>query len=208
MELNNINKFEKVHPYAFSRELEYMFVGEYIDGKFQFEYNPNNGLYYNVKEVNRNSLIRFGVVGKGLRSYFNTIDGSFKHGDIMFKFIYKDKNKEYDLTNRLNTLYNNIIHYKDACSILAYGGEARTSFVGYHYGYETNINYADGTVFYFKPLINFTEGKKEYLTMEMKSNRDIDRGQLIIRSSKGLDYITNSPLKTDIVNKFTWQIEI
>ncbi|MCD3340413.1 hypothetical protein G8T81_15085, partial [Clostridium botulinum C/D] len=58
------NKLNNIYAYSFSREMDFMFAGEYLNGTLFFEYNPDKNEYISVKEIeNRNTLLRFGTVG-------------------------------------------------------------------------------------------------------------------------------------------------
>ena len=135
-----LNKFEKVHPYSFSREMDYMFVGEYLNGTFLFEYNPEKKFYSSIKELNKQNLIRFGLIGHGLRTYFNTLTGIFTFDKNKIEILYKTKEKEYKLMDN-NVCYNDIIYFKNAYSEIRYGGMSNTNFCGYNYGYKTSISF-------------------------------------------------------------------
>lgn len=205
---SSINKFEKVHPYAFSKELIYMFVGEYINGKFQFEFNPNINKYFSVKEVNTNELIRFGVVGEGRRSYFNITNGVFTHNKLDLHFIYKIGDIEYDLTNSTNVCYNDIIYFKEAVSVMSVQGmPSRTNFLGYNYGYKTQLQYQNGVRINFQPIMHCAYRENPRMDIRLVANVDAPDGKLVIRTSRGLDYITPAPLQASKHRIFNWTVE-
>ena len=201
-----LNKFEKVHPYSFSREMEHMFVGEYLDGTFLFEYNPEKNFYSSVKEVNNNKLIRFGLVGNGLRTYFNALNGIFTFDKNKIEILYKTKEKEYKLTNN-NVIYNDIIYFKNAYSEMRFGGVSNTGFCGYNYGYKAKVSFDDGTFFYFKPIVNIPMGQPANLKIWLVSNKDLD-GEIIVRVNDLKTYNIHAPLNKNIGGELTWFIRM
>lgn len=201
-----LNKFEKVHPYSFSREMDYMFVGEYLNGTFLFEYNPEKKFYSSIKELNKQNLIRFGLIGHGLRTYFNTLTGIFTFDKNKIEILYKTKDKEYKLMDN-NAFYNDIIYFKNAYSEIRYGGMSNTNFCGYNYGYKTSVSFNDGTHFYFKPIINIPMGQPTNFKIWLVSNKDLD-GEIIIKVNDLKAYNIHAPLNKNIGGELTWFIRL
>ncbi|WP_125154427.1 hypothetical protein [Clostridium rectalis] len=201
-----LNKYEKVHPYSFSREMDYMFVGEYLNNTFLFEFNPEKKIYNSVKEIDKNKLIRFGLVGNGLRTYFNALTGVFTFDKNKIEVFYKTKEKEYNLMSN-DTYYNDIIYFKNAYSQIRYGGMSNTNFCGYNYGYKAKVSFEDGTFFYFKPIINIPMGQPTNFKIWLVSNVDLD-GEIVIKVNNLKTYNIHAPLEKNIGGELTWFIRI
>lgn len=196
------NLFEKIYPYAFTRELDFMFAGEYCDGTFLFEFNPEtHGASY-ISDIIKNKLLRFGMVGEGLRAYFNTFDGKFMFDGNEIEIIYKTKDKEYLLMNP-NEIYNDIIYYKNAYSTV---GRADVTFCGYNLGYKKKIQFDDGTYFYFKPILHIPLDQPMNFTIGLTANKDLD-GDILIRVNKFKTYNMYAPLDKNIHGELTWIIK-
>lgn len=198
------NKFNKVYPYAFSNELDFMFVAEYLSGTLLFEYNPEEKYYISIKEVeNRNNILHFGVVGHGLRTYYEIPTGIFYFDGNKIEILYKTKDREYNLTNRLQ-LYNDIIYFKDAYSEFnMITHKEGCNFYGYNYGYKTKILFDDDTEFYFKPIVNIPLEQPVNLKIWLVSNRDLD-GEIVIKVNDFSKYTIHAPLDKNIGGELTW----
>lgn len=198
------NKFSKVYPYAFSNELDFMFVAEYLNGTLLFEYNPEEKYYISIKEVeNRSNILHFGLVGHGVRTYYEIPTGIFYFDKNKIEILYKTKDKEYSLTNQLQ-LYNDIIYFKDAYSefnMLTHRGGC--NFYGYNYGYKTKINFSDGTEFYFKPIINIPLKQPVNFKIWLVCNKNLD-GEIIIKINDIKSHKIHAPLDKNIGGELTW----
>lgn len=195
------NKFNKIYPYSFTSELDFMFAGEYLNGTFLFEFNPETHECSYVKDVKKNDLIRFGVVGHGLRAYFNALNGVFSFDNDEIEIIYKTKYKEYNLTDNVNTKYNDIIYFKNAFS----ENNGYCHFVGYNFGYKNHITFDDGVSFYFKPIINIPLNQPANIQIHLVSNLSLD-GEIIIKVNKLKSYNMYAPLEKNVGGDLTWLI--
>ncbi|WP_343216136.1 hypothetical protein [Clostridium mobile] len=203
---DGLNKFEKVHPYAFSSELDFMSVGEYLDGTFLFEFNPEKKTYSRTDEVIKDKLIRFGVVGHGVRTYFNALTGVFTFDQNKIEILYRTKDRDYILMGQ-DVKYNDIIYFKNAYSQMNYSGKSSTNFCGYNFGYKNQILYNDGTMLYFKPILNIPVDQPANFQIRLVSNKDMD-GQIIIKVNDFKEYKLNAPLDKNVGGELTWFIRV
>lgn len=208
----NLNKFSKVYPYVFTREIDYMFMAEYLDGALLFECHQDMKKGRTVKEVDKNKVIRFGLIGQGLRTYFNIANGIFIHDGNKIEMIYKTKEREYNLTNN-TMLYNDLIYFKNAyteCQHSFTNNRSNASgqvFTGYNYGYKTKLTFDDGTQFYFKPILSIPLNQPTNLNIRLVSNKDLD-GVIVIKINDLTKYELIAPLEKNIGGELTWFLRI
>ncbi|BAE47814.1 hypothetical protein IRP62_11715 (plasmid) [Clostridium botulinum] len=198
------NKLNNIYPYSFSREMDFMFTGEYLNGTLFFEYNPDKNEYISVKEIqDRNNLLRFGTVGHGIRIYFDIPTGSFYIDGNKIDFLYKIKDKEYTLTNNFK-LYNDLIYFKNVYSDFntKTGYHGSFNIYGYNLGYETKI-IKDDIEFYFKPILNIAQNQPMNFQIRLVSNKDLD-GEIVIKVNNLKQYNIYAPLQKNEGGQLTW----
>ncbi|AEO93621.1 gp362 [Bacillus phage G] len=184
---------------------DFIWMAEYVNGSYYSEFDfstKKENQFYNIK---RNELIRFGLVGCGLKLYYEAIGGVFKLNGQMIELIYEVDGKEYYLTGN-QKYYNDIISYKDAHSFLSFDreGEVKSNINQYNFGYKVNLNY-DDLEFNFKALCKIPFNKPVYLNFRLVANKDLEGFFVIKRNGHVVDKF-QAPLQKNVSGELNWQL--
>ena len=200
-----MNKIETVNPYSLASR-DFFWVAEYLDGSILQEYDFNRGKYHLFEQIQKNKVIRFGYLGHGYRFYFDTPSGVFHIANNKYSFYYKTNKKSYELTNQ-NTVYNNLISYKDCYIDCDFNGkEAMGNVVSYNLGYKTHFQIED-VHFYYKVIMHIPIGQPMYFTIRLVADRDLDGWFEVYRNGfKCMDI--KAPLSRDNGQEIVWNIEV
>lgn len=189
-------------------EQSYIWLAEYYNGylaEFDFKTKKENSFY----DIEKEKLVRFGLVGKGNKLWFEVSRGVFNLFGKRVHVTYKTDNEAYELTKQ-NVRQEDIITYKKAfAEANAVGrqqsGIMRSNIINYNFGYKAKLK-IDDTVFYFKPIITIPENTQEkpYITVRLSADKDLD-GQLEIAiGNKSM--LWDAPLKKGVSGELSWYI--
>ncbi|TPG68722.1 hypothetical protein EEL31_09410 [Brevibacillus laterosporus] len=188
-------------PYSPVPQREFIWLAEYADGnhlsEFDFETKQENSFY----SLDKNSIVRFGLIGHGHKLYYETFGGHLKLGNGQIDLVYKVENKEYPLTGH-NEFYQDLITFKRAeaeINLLNSSGELSPVITEYVFGYKHKLKFKDIS-FHIKVLIGLSE-KSPTLTLRLVSNRDI-QGSLGIK----LNGIVVSELMANLTKETSQEI--
>lgn len=161
-------------------DLDFIWVAEYSEGTYLAEYDfqtkePNK--FYSIK---RDQLIRFGMVGHGMKLFYEVFGGTFKLQGQMIDFVYKDGDEEYPLTGQ-PLMYNDIITFKDAESTAIPGGRFDNRVVQYNFGYKARL-VVKGITFNLKVLCVIPFNQPAYLQIRLVADQSLD-GVFIIKQN-------------------------
>ncbi|TPG68886.1 hypothetical protein EEL31_10335 [Brevibacillus laterosporus] len=188
-------------PYSPVPQREFIWLAEYADGthlsEFDFETKQENSFY----SIDKNSVVRFGLVGHGHKLYYETFGGHLKLGNGQIDLVYKSGEKEHPLTGH-NEFYQDLITFKRAeaeINLLNSSGELSPVITEYVFGYKHKLKFKDIS-FHIKVLIGLSE-KSPTLTLRLVSNRDI-QGSLGIK----LNGIVVSELMANLTKETSQEI--
>ncbi|MED4883923.1 hypothetical protein [Bacillus smithii] len=200
--------FQNYNGYSPVKEQDFIWMAEYVDGSYLSEFDLITHKPNSFYSIDKNKLIRFGLLGQGMKFYFEVNGGIFKLNGQMIMFSYVDKNgKEYFLTGQ-NKLYNDIITYKDAYAdgnmFINGNGLLKTTISQYNFGYKTKIN-INNTLFNFQPIFCLPYDKPAFIELKLVSNKDMNGKLRIYRSGTIVDEI-EAPLKKGYAGFTKWVI--
>lgn len=187
-------------------EQDFVWLAEYIDGTHLCEYDLITKKDNHFYDIQKSKLLRFGLIGHGIKLYFETYGGIFKVAGQMVEVLYKIGNKEYYLTGQQN-MYNDIISYKHAESIinlLNVSGNAKSNITQYNFGYKTSIN-IEGINFSFKAICMVPFNQPAYMNFWLVADKELD-GSLIIKKNGRVVEEIKAPLVNDIGGEVNWII--
>ncbi|ALA07179.1 hypothetical protein SECTIM467_49 [Brevibacillus phage SecTim467] len=190
--LSVFNECNGVSPVA----QDFIWLGEYFDGtclaEFDLQTKKENSFYH----IKRDKLIRFGLIGHGLKLFFES-DGVFNLNGTGIEVVYKYGDKEYPLTGHSGQ-YSDIISYKDAESTvnLAGGGVANTTINQYNFGYKTVLK-MDGTTFQFKALCKVPYGHPMFMHFWLVADKKLN-GVLQIKKNNRIVEELQAPLRKGV----------
>lgn len=182
---------------------DFIWLAEYYDGthlaEFDFQTKEENSFY----EIQRNKLIRFGLIGHRMKLFFE-VDGIFNLNGKTLGLIYRTKEKDYYLTGHYGK-YKDIITYKDAeSSFLPNGGVTSPRINQYNFGYKAEITIDDVT-FNVKPIIKIPFNQPVYLNLWLVANKKLN-GELVIKYGNRESKVIKAPLKKGVGGEINWII--
>ena len=187
---------------------DFIWVAHYFDNTFLSEFDFDTKQENSFYNIDRNKLIRFGLVGCGMNLYFEVLGGVFKLAGRMIEVVYKVDNREYYLTGQPFIMYNDIITYKDAEATLnMLTGQSSNNVINqYNFGYKQNLN-IDGINFNFKAICCIPYGKKVYMNFRLVADRDLN-GILCIKRNGICVAEINAPLTANVGGELNWEVVV
>lgn len=150
-----------------------MWIAEYDEGHLkEFEGEKENSFY----DIEQDRLVRF-FIGE---DFYEVEDGSFNIAATKFHLGYK-VDKLYKLTDRDDTVYNDLIQYKDAHNDIVMEGSKRVSGTvidAYNFGYKTEIE-TEMAKFNLKLIATVPKNKNPYITIYLRSDKELN-GELVL----------------------------
>src|SRR5574337_232674 len=163
----------------------FVWIADYMDGSYLSEYNFDNRNENSFYQINKNELIRFGLIGMGSQIYFDVANGIFNINKNRIQISYVADGVEYPLTGR-TFLYNDITQYKDAIGdgkLLSKtaSGRIKNHITQHVIGYKKAMDLADVNI-NFKNLLHIPQDKNipPYLEIKISVDKDLD-GELVFR---------------------------
>ncbi|MGG1263864.1 hypothetical protein [Brevibacillus laterosporus] len=192
---------------------DFIWLGEYVDGTYLAEFDLITKEENSFYSIQKNKLIRFGLIGHGLKLFFEA-DGIFKLTGRMIEVIYSTPEKDYPLTGNIRTDYNDIITFKDAVSSglanfspqsLVEGGALSNTIRKYSFGYKTILD-IDGVKFNFKALCKIPFDSPVYMNFRLVADRELD-GKIQIKVGGVVVNEFHSPLKPNKGGELNWLVQ-
>jgi len=187
---------------------DFIWIATYFDNTFLSEYNFDDKRENSFYDIDRNRLLRFGLVGYGMNLYFEVLGGIFKIAGQMIEVVYKLNDKIYYLTGQPLIMYNDIITYKDAESILDVrnGQTMRNMITQYNFGYKQNLH-IDGVNFNFKAICSIPYGKPVFLNLRLVADQNLN-GYLCIKKNGVYVAEIYAPLEANVGGEVNWQVSV
>lgn len=185
---------------------DFIWIASYFDDTFLPEYNYDNLKENSFYSIERDKLIRFGLVGYGMSLYFEVLGGIFKLAGQMIEVLYKVENKEYHLTGQPFIMYNDIITYKDAEATmnLKTGKTSNGMITQYNFGYKQHLN-IDGVNFNFRAICCIPYGRKVYMNFRLVADQELN-GVLCIKRNGRVVAEINAPLNKSMGGEVNWEV--
>jgi hypothetical protein len=196
--------FATVKPYSPVSKQDFIWLAEYADGTQLFEFDMETGKENLFYDIQKEKLIRFGLIGHGMKLYYEVLGGVFKLHGRMIEVVYRTKEKDIYLTGQ-KILYNDIIQFKNAYTTFnPYNAKAGqdSKISQFNFGYKQNL-VIDGIKFGLRFLCHVPFGKPIYLSFRVVADSDLD-GALMIRRNNIVIQEINAPLRTDVGGEFNW----
>lgn len=180
-----------------------IWCAEYADRTSLCEFDYTDHKENSFYDINKDNLIRFGLIGFGYKMYFEVSGGVFYLLNQTVEFDYVDKGKIYPLTNR-QSIYNDIITYKDAEFIFDPKGRrgGYSNIFQYNFGYKNKLK-LNGVDFNFQSICQIPRNQKIRFEIKLSSNQDLDGQLKIKRNGRVVESIT-APLKTNKGGVVNW----
>lgn len=199
-----MNIMNEIYPYSPRADRDFIWVAEYLDGNILYEIDRNN-IQHQFNEINKQLLLRFGLIGHGCRLFFDTLTGVFNIIGNQYKFIYKTDNNVYNL-NEQNIRYNDIINYYSCFSDFVPSGTSNSVVYQYNIGYKCQLQ-INNIKFSFKPILHIPLNKPVFMTIKIYSESDLD-GWLEIHRNNFKCADIKAPLNREYGQNIYWQVDV
>lgn len=190
-------------------EQDFMWLATYNNDTFLSEYSLDNQQQNSFYDINKEKLIRFGLVGMGMQMYFEVYGGAFNIAGHRIEIIYRDKEtgKEHYLTDQPLVVYNSIIQYKNAemdFNPAHNSGTSESTITQFNFGYQQLLN-IDDVNFNFKVICGVPYGKNIYLNIRLVSDKNMD-GEIIIKKDGNQQFVLDAPLTEKLGGEVNWEV--
>ncbi|MEK4025529.1 hypothetical protein [Sporosarcina sp. FSL W7-1283] len=184
--------------------IPFNWVADYFDGSYLSEYDfqshkPNN--FYTVKQ---DFTLRFGLIGQGMKMYFDNTDGSFHLNGRKVDIVYEFEGKQYVLT--CNNEKKDFITYKQAFT--EYNnreGRQRSNIESINFGYKT-VYKKDDIEMFFQPVVSLPFDSKAFIEIKLTSNKEMN-GELVFISRRKEIERFKAPLQVNTSGNMKWTIK-
>lgn len=206
--------FSQCNGYSPVSQQDFIWLGEYVDGthlaEFDFLTHQENSFY----SINRENLLRFGLVGRG-QKFFAEADGTFKLAGKMVDLVYSTPETEFRLTGNIRYSYNDVITYKDAqasglanFSSVAIGasGNFSSSITQFNFGYKAMFE-IDGVIFHLRAICMIpTNSYDQILKVRLVADKELcGHLKFVVNGLNVYEY--DAPLKPNVGGELNWLIQ-
>lgn len=204
----SFNTMEEITMRNFNSPVEqdFIWLAEYADGTHLAEFDLQTTQENSFYEIKRNDIIRFGLIGHGMKLYYEVFGGFFKLAGQMVEIIYKVGDKEYYLTGQQQG-YNDIITYKHAASSLDLlrGSKPNVVINQFNFGYKTTMQIDDVT-FNFKAICSIPFDEPVFMNFRLVADRELD-GYIAIKKNGRIIEELKAPLAVGIGGELNWVVK-
>ncbi|WP_028562229.1 hypothetical protein [Paenibacillus pinihumi] len=187
----------------------FMWVADYYDHTSLTEFDLNTQHPNNFYTIDRNKLVRFGLIGSGSQIFFDIADGIFELNRHRISVTYSPNSKEeYPLTGR-NLVYQDIIAYKDAvadANLLKQeaGGMFNQQITAFNVGYKKQLEF-EGICIHYQNILTVPANAPAFMQIKLTSEQALE-GKLNIRVNGRLAACMDAPLQANVTGSVNWQI--
>lgn len=194
----------------------FIWMAEYFSGGLT-EFDLETGVENNFQDIDKDKLLRFGLIGNKRKMWFECIGGTMNIAGRRIDIAFETKDgKRYNLTGNGGLMMKDIITFKKAVADVPIGignkkasvarsGELKSSIVGYYYGYKTQIA-IDGVTFSFKPIVSLPLSKAAYIEVSLIADTDLEGKIVFIKNREDIESF-EGVLEKDKTNKINWLIK-
>lgn len=186
---------------------KYIWLAEYFDGSYLTEYDLENRKTNSFYDIDKERLIRFGLIGCGNQVYFDVANGIFNVNRDRINISYTANGVDYPLTGR-TFLYNDIIQFKEAVadanifSKQNSSGRLHSNITAHAIGYKKAMELA-GVNIHFQTILHLPLDQPAYLQIKISSSQDLS-GKLIVRMNGLVASEIEAPLKANMAGIINW----
>ncbi|ASA22781.1 hypothetical protein [Paenibacillus donghaensis] len=188
---------------------DWVWIAEYADGSHLPEYNFDNRIKNDYYSIDRNQLIRFGLIGMGSQIYFDVANGIFNINKNRIQMSYIANGIEYPLTGR-TYLYNDIIQQKVAIGdgkLLSKtaSGRIKGHIIAHLIGYKKKMELDEVNINFQNILYIPQNEQPSYLEVKISADKDLD-GELVIRVNGFVANRIHAPLLKNRSGIYNWEL--
>lgn len=142
----------------------FIWLAEYVDGQSLTEFDLVNGVEHEFTEIDQPAVTRFGLIGQGVKVWFERSTGAFNVAGQHVAFVFTDA-VDHALPGSAQL---DLITYKRA----EFDVKTRRSEVsGFYVGYKTFTNVAGGA--WFKAIVSLNAGEVPFVDTTTTFTHDV-----------------------------------
>ncbi|MGG3801272.1 hypothetical protein [Metabacillus fastidiosus] len=188
-----------------------MYMAEYADGSHRSEYDLQTGNNTNFNKLDKNGILRFGIVGIDVPLYLETYGGFFHIAGRNIQVKYVENDVEYYLIGQPK-FYDGLLYYKTGLAELPMTpkaeyvawGKPEGEIVSYHFGYKDKLEIED-TMFtiHAECTVPFQEPVK--LNFALYADKEMKGKFVIIRNGVEV-FSDDAPLDPKTGGSVEWTV--
>ena len=195
----NMSPMEPTHPFIWK--------AEYKDGTYLTEFNDDKS-ENNFKDIKREEVERFCLIGRGVNVYHTVMDGIFNiAGNTVGFFIKLEDGTIINITDRENKPYNDVINYKGfyADKLPGVRQEVLQNILcEFLTGYKYNFDLEDDKKIYFQSLLSIPMGDTMGFIVSLSADIPIKGEFVLVRNGMNavvvpFNLLANESLKERIL---------
>lgn len=211
-----MNTFSEVSAISPVPAQPFIWMAEYFSGGLT-EFDLDNGKENAFKDIEKEKLVRFGLIGNNKKMWYECQGGTFHIAGRNISVAFETKDgKRYGLAGNGGEQMRDIITYKRACAELPVkasiksasqrkSGILESKIDAYYYGYKTQMS-VDGVKFNFKPIVALPMGKAAYMEVSIMSDTDLDGRIVFIKNGQDIEAFEGK-LEKDRPVRINWLIK-
>jgi len=156
-----------------------MWVSDYYDntGLSEFYLDPidNTIKKNNIESINKSILNKFGLVGHGLKMYYDVLGGTFfiRDKQLSFRIVDDTTGITYSISGSSKFYYNDLIIYKQGMSLTNSNLSNSTNIIsGYYFGFKGKPQFDSEISFNYKNIFCLELNKPVYFDITLSSSRE------------------------------------
>lgn len=174
--------FQFIYPHS-PVDQDFVWLAEYHNEDHLCEYDLDTKVENPFQEIEKNELVRFGLIGHGNKLFYEVMGGVFKLNGAMYEVYYKEGDREFYLTGQ-NQKYNDIIQYKDAeifFNPYNPNSEQLQRITNFNFGYKTELAVFDANL-NFKAIYSVPLDGSPFINFWLVSSREMS-GKFVIKKN-------------------------
>ncbi|MGG0667636.1 hypothetical protein ABE073_03815 [Lederbergia citrisecunda] len=185
-------------------KIPFNWVADYFDGTYLSEYNFSNGQPNSFYSIKQTQAIRFGLIGQGMKFFFESSDGSFNLNGRRIDIAYEVDGKQYFLTN--NALKKDFITYKQAhTNFNNKSGIQRSNLDSIDFGYKA-LYKKDDIEMFFQPIVSLPFNSSVCMEVKLTSDRNLN-GDIVFYSRNKEVQRFHAPLEAYVSGQINWTVK-
>lgn len=192
------------NPIPQAIEIPFNWIADYFDGSFLSEYDFQTNKENNFYSIKQNETLRFGLIGQGMKFFFENSDGSFYLNGKRVDITYEVDNEKFVLTNNFNK--KDFITYKEAyADFNQKSGVQNSNIYSINFGYKTTFT-KDDLIINFQPIVSLPFDSSAFVEVKISANKTMNGQLVFISRGKEIERFS-APLEENVSGQINWTIK-
>lgn len=191
----------------------FLWMAEYFSEGLA-EYDLKTGKPNNFKDIEKDKLVRFGLIGNNRKMWYEVTGGTFHIAGRNIGIAYETEDgKRYVLAGNGALNMNDPISFKQGYIDINVNSKSpkgtvhneQTRISAYYYGYKSQFE-IDGVKFSFKPIVALPLSKPAYIEVSLMADKDLDGKLVFVRNGEDFECFKGM-LQAGKTAKINWLIK-